>query len=291
MAQLEPVDGTDVFLWKYLPSLPLAAVSAALFTIATAALAWRIAKSRLWFCIPFAVGGAFQIIGFSIRIAAHYYTNEIAPFVLQSIFILLAPVLYAASIYTVLGRLIRSVRGDRHSIVQPKWMTLIFVTGDFVALNVQGNAAGLTAKDSTRKIGEYIIIAGLFIQLILFAFFIIAASIFHIRMRKDIDGRPDSVPEVPWERGLQMIYACSALIMSRSLFRAVEYIMGGDGYLLSTEWPMYALDTAPMLLVQIISVLWFPDKFSGYEKQPGMYMALLLPHRKRNAQASEDGQE
>lgn len=201
------------------------------------------------------------MIGFGTRIISHFYTNEIAPNVVQSIFILLAPVFYAASIYTVLGRLIRSIHGDRFSIVRPTRMTKIFVLGDFVALNVQGNAAGLTAKDNLRKIGEGIVIAGLFIQIFLFGFFIIAAAVFHRRFRRHLSKTSEPSPDVPWRQGLRLIYACSALIMFRSVFRVVEYIMGVDGYLLSNEWPMYAFDTILMWIVQVIFLLWFPDKF------------------------------
>ena len=54
---------------------------------------------------------------------------------------MLAPVFYAASIYMVLGRLIRSVSGERFSVIRTTRMTKIFVAGDILALNVQGNAA------------------------------------------------------------------------------------------------------------------------------------------------------
>lgn len=57
MAQLKPVDGTDYFLWKYLPSIPAAVVFLLLFTGVTAAHCWRMKTTRTWFCIPFAIGG------------------------------------------------------------------------------------------------------------------------------------------------------------------------------------------------------------------------------------------
>ena len=59
-----------------------------------------------------------------------------------------------------------------------------------------------------------------------------------------------------------MLYACSALITVRSVFRVVEYIMGTDGFLLSHEWPTYSFDAVLMLAVQVIFVVWFPDKLN-----------------------------
>lgn len=47
-------------------------------------------------------------------------------------FILLAPALFAASIYMILGRIITLVGGQEHAIIRPQWLTKIFVTGDVV---------------------------------------------------------------------------------------------------------------------------------------------------------------
>jgi hypothetical protein len=61
-------------------------------------------------------------------------------FALQALLILLAPPLYAASIYMVLGRLIRFLGAEHLSMIRVNWMTKIFVTGDVIAFLAQ--AAG-----------------------------------------------------------------------------------------------------------------------------------------------------
>lgn len=45
------------YLWKYVPSLPGAIIFAVLFASITGAHIWRLFKTRLWFCIPFTIGG------------------------------------------------------------------------------------------------------------------------------------------------------------------------------------------------------------------------------------------
>jgi hypothetical protein len=60
------------------------------------------------------------------------------PFIVQSLFILIAPVLLAASIYIILGRIILLVDGERYSLVQQKWLTKIFVAGDVFSFLLQG---------------------------------------------------------------------------------------------------------------------------------------------------------
>ncbi|KAK9368155.1 RTA1 like protein-domain-containing protein [Lipomyces kononenkoae] len=254
MVTLEPVDGTDIYIWKYLPSIPAAIIFIVLFTGVTSANCWRMVKTRLWFCSAFAVGGLFQMIGYPARVFAHYHTDQIGPYAVQSSFILLAPVFYAASIYMVLGRVVRSVHGERFSIVRPSWMSKLFISCDLLALSVQGIGGGFTIHADTQELGKYIAIVGLFIQLVGFGFFVAAALVFHMRMRREVAKESDSRPKVPWRQGLKMLYACSGLIIARSCYRIIEYIMGLDGYLLSHEWPMYVFDSVPMWTVQAFSL-------------------------------------
>ncbi|KAF3903374.1 hypothetical protein ABW20_dc0103949 [Dactylellina cionopaga] len=272
MVELKHYDGhPDYYLWKYLPSLPAAVVFLLLFTGITGLHCWRMFKTRTWFCIAFGIGGMCQIIGYGVRIYCYYYTNKLAPFAIQNCLILLAPIFYAASIYMVLGRLIRSVHGDRFSIIRPTRLTKWFVFGDILSLNIQGNGAGLTVSKSTKlkNIGTYIVIVGLFAQLVAFGIFVAAAVVFHSRMRKDVKKKtsePNPLANtVPWRQGLMMLYACSVFIIVRSIFRAIEYIQGVDGYLLTTAWPMYVFDASLMFFVQLVFFTWYPDKVQPRE--------------------------
>jgi hypothetical protein len=130
------------------------------------------------------------------------------------------------------------------------------------------------------ELGEKIIIGGLFVQLIFFALFVCVAGDFHRRLVKDIPvkkrytpaalfrkarhSRIDSnvpitavlsreaIHELPWKRHLYALYATSALILVRSIFRVVEYIQGNDGYLLSHEVYLYVFDAVLMFFVMIL---------------------------------------
>lgn len=46
-----------VYLWHYVPSLPAALVFTGLFALATIAHIWKMARTRMWFCLPFVIGG------------------------------------------------------------------------------------------------------------------------------------------------------------------------------------------------------------------------------------------
>lgn len=81
-----------------------------------------------------------QIIGYICRALAHNNKENIPLYSISTIMILLAPPLYAASIYMTLGRLIVHLDAEKLSMVPVKWLTIIFVSGDVIAFLMQ--AAG-----------------------------------------------------------------------------------------------------------------------------------------------------
>ncbi|RSL88237.1 hypothetical protein BHE90_006585 [Fusarium euwallaceae] len=257
MAVLEPYRG-NYYLWKYLPSLEGAAISAALFGIVTIAHTLRLSKNRSWFAIPFPIGGMMEVIGFATRAVAREKTGQLMPYVIQNTNILLAPVFFAASIYMTLGRLIRMTNGERHSIISLKWLTKIFVTGDVLSLMVQGGGAGMMVMDDFAQMAEKIVIGGLLIQIIIFGLFIITVTMFHIRMRRDPVSKHAVAGGFEWEPTIWMLYIVSVLVMGRSIFRVAEFVMGTDGYLLSHEWPLYLFDALPMFAVMAVFWYWWP---------------------------------
>lgn len=63
----------------------------------------------------------------------------LGPYVTQSVLLLVAPALFAASIYMYLGRIIRLVRGEKYSVIRVSWMTKIFVAGDVLSFLMQAS--------------------------------------------------------------------------------------------------------------------------------------------------------
>jgi uncharacterized membrane protein YraQ (UPF0718 family) len=60
---------------------------------------------------------------------------------MQSVLILVAPTLMAASVYMILGRIILLTGAERHSPIRRTWLTKIFVVGDVISLLMQGAGA------------------------------------------------------------------------------------------------------------------------------------------------------
>lgn len=272
----------DFKLYRYNPSLPAAIVAVIVFGILTAFHGWLLRKARAYYFTPFFVGGicmessssdlqiiyaqfiltcftlVVQTVGYCGRIWSHFNQNAIGGFVMQAILILVSPALFAASIYMILGRLIRALGAEHLSLIPIKWVTKIFVTGDVIAFSLQAAGGGIQSSGTLDmyELGEKIIIAGLFVQIAIFGFFVVTSVLFHTRMQKSPTSQATRGP-VPWKRHLYVLYATSALILIRSIFRVVEYLQGNDGYLISHEVFIYVMDALLMAGVMVIFALWY----------------------------------
>jgi hypothetical protein len=219
---------------------------------------------------------------------------------MQSILLLVAPALFAASIYIILGRIILLTDGERHSLIRQKWLTKIFVAGDVLSFLVQSGGGGIQAMKTLTSMhtGQTLIIVGLFMQLAFFGLFVVVAGLFHWRLIKAGSSRNRAsddletsgfasktavvseptrvsssqqhlnINNLPWKRHLYALYGSSALILVRSLFRVIEYLQGNSGYLLKHEVFLYVFDAILMLAVMVLFNWIHPSEVTdAYEKR------------------------
>jgi hypothetical protein len=163
MAEGEPSEKFQ--LYHYDPSLAAAAISAILFLITTLAHIWQMFKHKTWFFVAFIFGGLckkssppfllvtmlvpnmrqmliasqVEVVGYTGRTSSANEAPDftLVPYITQSLLLLLGPSFFAASIYMILGRIIRLTGGERHSPIRPTRLTKIFVLGDVLSFFVQ----------------------------------------------------------------------------------------------------------------------------------------------------------
>ncbi|KAF4989262.1 hypothetical protein FGRMN_9228 [Fusarium graminum] len=237
--------------YRFIPSKEANIVFVVLFAITTLLHVFQLWRTQTWYLIPLVIGGVCEVIGYIGRVLN---TNQepgcwtMGPYIMQSVLILIAPALFAASIYMILGRIILLTEGEHHSLIRRKWLTKVFVFGDVASFLLQSSGGGLMAVADMSKMGEKIIVGGLFVQLFFFGCFIIVSAVFHHRMRlspthKSLDA------SVRWQTYLTTLYVTGILIWARSLFRVVEFIEGNDGHLMRSEVWVFVFDGMLMLLV------------------------------------------
>ncbi|USP76459.1 hypothetical protein yc1106_03733 [Curvularia clavata] len=256
----------DFKLYRYDPSMAAAFVFIVLFLIATGLHFYQMLRTRTWILIPFVLGGIFEIIGYIGRaISAQETPNwSVAVYSVATITLLVAPALFAASIYMMLGRIILVTDGEEHSLIPKKWLTKIFVIGDVISFMMQGAGGGIMASGTIEALhtGEKIIIAGLVIQLLFFGFFIITGVTFHVRIIR----QPTSklfAQSLPWERQLYALYVSSMLILVRCIFRLIEYAQGNSGYLISHEVFLYVFDAVLMFATMVWMAFIHPSEITA----------------------------
>ncbi|KAL4897458.1 RTA1 like protein-domain-containing protein [Aspergillus ambiguus] len=248
--------------YKYTPSMAAAVIFIILFGVTTILHTYHLFRTRTWFFIPITIGGWFEFIGYIGRAMSSSEAPNftLGPYVMQSTLLLVAPALYAASIYMELGRIIYLVKGEKLSLIRVNWMTKIFVAGDVLSFLMQASGAGLMVT-AAQKTGENVILGGLFVQIIFFGFFLFSAIVFQKRIGRHPTAQSvDSY--IPWRRHLYALHVSSILILIRSIFRVVEYFQGWDGYLLSTEVYIYIFDGLLMFAVLVIFVVIHPSQIN-----------------------------
>jgi hypothetical protein len=190
---------------------------------------------------------------------------------MQTVCILVAPALLAASLYMVFGRLVALVRAESLALVRAAWVTKIFVGGDLACFVVQVVGAATLASASDSERGKVIILVGLMAQIAVFTFFIVVAGVFHHRLGKAptamavrLDARsPEKGNKMRngWKGVMLIIYLPSGLIFVRSLFRFVEFVGPRDGPLWTSEAYLYLFDSLLMLGVLAVLIPFHPAQY------------------------------
>ena len=130
-------DSTFVY-YRYDPSRAAAVIFTILFLLTSLLHLYQLIRARTWYFLPLVIGAIFEMIGYIGRILSSTQTPNwtLGPYIIQSIFLLVAPALFAASIYMILGRIIVAIDGERFSLIKKKWLTKIFVMSDVLSFLV-----------------------------------------------------------------------------------------------------------------------------------------------------------
>ena len=142
------------------------------------------------------------------------------------------------------------------SIIKPRLLTRIFVSGDILCFVIQGAGGGIMASNSGSDkivtVGENIILGGLVLQIILYLFFMLIGAVFH----KQYVTMPDQNGS-GWQKLLYSLHFVGVLIIVRNIVRTIEFATGDRGVLYRNDWTIFIFDGTCMVLVMGISLLWY----------------------------------
>lgn len=142
--------------------------------------------------VPLLIGAGFEIAGYALRCASVEQTDSIPLYAVSQTLIVVSPVFVCASLYLVIGRLIRresandTKRKNRILCISSKWLPRLFISSDCFSFLLQGSGSGIASSNNwegtTKNIGIDVIIGGLVLQVVTFTFFLVITVIFHRRI-------------------------------------------------------------------------------------------------------------
>ena len=247
-----------IFAVLFISMIIMIATSARRFDKMSASNERKVRKFTILRFLPFLVGIAIESVGYGMRYMSANDADKFMPYILESVFVLVAPALYAATIYMVFGQMLQYLRCTKLSIVPARWSTTIFVMGDVFSFCVQGAGAGIMAnadRSGESKTGPNIIVFGLFVQIAVFGFFMITELRFLLRVKRTSAIVP--YLSLHWRTLNLTLLGISLLILIRSLVRAIEFIQGSKGFIISHEYFLYVFDALLMILATLVWIVTF----------------------------------
>jgi RTA1 like protein len=260
----EAIDAADS-AYGYRPSIALNSILLALFTVALIASTAQTTIYRSWWIIPLIIGLIFEVSGYAARV---YATSKLErlflkdPFLAQLVLLVIAPALFSAVNYTVLGFLVdrggkqSSALGGHHGL-----FTIIFVTCDVISLVIQsvGGTMASIADDNGKSTtpGTHTMVAGIAFQTVTMAIFILLFVEYIVKYsRRSKDWRTTS-----WKVLVHTLFASSICIFARSVYRVVELAQGWNGNLITHEAYFIVLDSVLMLIFAYSHIFVFPPRY------------------------------
>ena len=162
-------------------------------------------------------------------------------------------------IYIVLSRIIRSVDAEHLSSMRTKRLTLIFVMNDVLCFLTQIFGAGVqvTGDAHIMNIGKKVVLAGLVFSLVVFAFFILIAVKFHIRLKKTPSPLV-SHSNLRWQRYMWALYTACVAIMLRNLVQTIQFGSKRTAPINTQEVYIYVFDAFMMFFAMLVLIIYHP---------------------------------
>jgi uncharacterized membrane protein len=229
----------------------------ALFALAFLVHLYLLLRHRTWYFTPLLIGTLMEIVGYIFRILSSQQDPYSVPwFVVQYFFIVVAPVLFSAAIYTIVSVMI-NIYGREYAPLPPRVVLGVFVGCDVAATIVQVAGAALVgvAYSNQRDPTTYnnILLAGLAFQVFSFAVFLVVLGWTLVKARKS----PERI-----DRGFIFgVVVATLAVYLRTCFRLAETAEGLMETLSTHEVFFGCLEFAPVVVAVFVLAWWHPGRW------------------------------
>ncbi|KAH7264890.1 RTA1 like protein-domain-containing protein [Fusarium redolens] len=247
--ELCPLDSS---ILRYQPNIPANAIFIGVFGMSMALHIFQGIKMKTWgFMSSMMAGCILEIVGYVGRLIIHDNPFDFIGFLLQIIFITIAPVFFSAAIYVLLSQVINFV-DPNVSRFPPKYFYWIFIPSDIISLILQavGGAVSVvsTAQDDV-KTGEDISIAGLVFQVVTLVCFVALFIDYVIRASKSPARYRLTKPILTF---LFFLFLSTIFILIRCGYRIAELNGGYFSAIFRDEGLYIALESCMMCIAVLL---------------------------------------
>ncbi|KAK1979950.1 RTA1 like protein [Colletotrichum cereale] len=223
------------------------------------------------FMIAICLGLMTEAVGYIARVLLNGNPFSRDYFLWYLITLTIGPVFIAAAIYLTLGRIV-VVHGSSISRIKPRSYTTFFLGCDIISLVVQAVGGGIAASTPLDNpdmidVGTNILVAGLSIQVACLFAFSACSLEFLWRVRKNPEMRnpefTDLVNSKRFKMFLIALFAATAFLFIRTVFRSVELSEGFGGKLANQEVEFMVLDGVMIILACLCLSIWHPGHGFG----------------------------
>ncbi|KAG2113872.1 RTA-like protein [Suillus discolor] len=222
--------------------------------------------NKAWWGLYLPVASTLMSIGLFMRIPMATNPNSLPIFMVQELFTLLPPAAYLAFNYILYRRFIVNCVDRRYSWIKPEKVIRYIVISDIATASIQGAGGGLEASTNptSEKLGADIVLTGLILQTVSFAFFVIL--VVHVWHGVNRDGL--LLRKEPWRKILWTLMFSSTAYMIRYIYRVTEFAQGNGGYLITHEIYFYLLDSLPLFIGICAYIIYWPTKYLEASVKP-----------------------
>ncbi|KAJ6620143.1 RTA1 like protein-domain-containing protein [Mycena sp. CBHHK59/15] len=228
------------------------------------------------FLLSLTLGMTAMALGFVLRMVFAKSPYSQGLYIIMEMLILLSPCAFLATDYMLLARLSSTFDvevQDECLLVRASRIVNFFVWSDCLTFFLQASGGGLqaTKNSSTANIGNKIVMVGLVLQLVSFAFFTVVLMTFGWRMRNlfPTTWRSKHVqplklfsrqPIADWRILYFTILTTCIGILTRSAFRIAEFAGGYNGFIATHEGYFYLLDSLPLWVAMSLYCIVWPTR-------------------------------
>lgn len=265
-----------IIIYGYTPSLALGILGVVLFAIALLIHVWQLRRYRSWYFTPVAVGAAMEIVGYAFRLLSTTQSPYSVPwFVVQYFFIVVAPVLFSAAIYTVVSRIIRLAGPQSAPLgLSPRTVLVFFIACDVLATVVQVAGAALVGSRYSNQedptTANNILLAGLVFQVFAFAVFLLllALTLRRVHILSRSRTQTGSEPAAGAGTGIKLdraflvaLVVATLAVYLRTCFRLAETAEGLMARLATHEAYFGCLEFLPVVVATYLLAGWHPGRY------------------------------